>query len=128
MLHVIDLEALGKYAEIKDAIWGSLMKEFGNPANLDDFLAIPMDMLLDGLKAFEYKERADSDPETLSLVQIGRISKWKVAKPDPVSAPSAKSAASDASIKLAHIVNDTPEGYIIRPNNGDMAKLLLQPL
>ena len=48
-----------------------------------------------------------------------------MAKSDPVSSPAANSAASDASIKLAHIVNDTLEGYVIRPNNGDMTKLLL---
>ena len=71
MLQVTDLVALGKYAEVRDVMWASLLKVMGNPDNLDDFLAIPKDMLLDGLKAFEFKKGA----ETLTLVHIGRISK-----------------------------------------------------
>ena len=102
---------------------------FGNPDNLDDFLAIPKDMLLDGLKAFEFKERADAAPETFSLVQIGRISKWqditRSAKPDPVSSPAVITSIKDASILLKHVVNDTLEGYVTRPTNDDMTKLLL---
>ena len=104
MLQVTDLATLG----------ASLLQVFGNPDNLDDFLAIPKDMLLDGLKAFEFKVRADAAPETLTLVQIGRISKWQntapSAKPDPVSSPVVKTSVTDASIKLAHVVNDTLEG------------------
>ena len=57
MVLIADLVSLGKYADVND--------------NFDDFLAIPKDMLLDGLKAFEFKEGA----ETLTLVHIGRISK-----------------------------------------------------
>ena len=75
MLQVTDLVTLGKYAVVKDDMWASLLQVFGNPDNLDDFLAIPKDMLLDGLETFEFKERADAAPETFSLVQIGRISK-----------------------------------------------------
>ena len=112
---------LGKYAEIRDVMWVALLKIVGNHDNLDDFLAIPKDMLLDGLKAFDFKERVDSDSETLSLVQLGRISKWQSAKPDPVSSPAGKPSVSDASIKLAHIGNDTLEGYVTRPGNDDMA-------
>ena len=71
MLQITDLVSLGKYADVKDNMWVALMSVMGNLDNLDDFLAIPKDMLLDGLKAFEFKEGA----ETLTLVQIGRISK-----------------------------------------------------
>jgi hypothetical protein len=129
MLQVTDLVTLGKYAVVKDDMWASLLQVFGNPDNLDDFLAIPKDMLLDGLKAFEFKERADAAPETFSLVQIGRISKWqditRSAKPDPVSPPAVTTSIKDASILLKHVVNDTLEGYVTRPNNDDMTKLLL---
>ena len=47
------------------------------PCNLDDFLAIPKDMLLDGLKAFGFKESDSSATETLTVVQIRRISIWQ---------------------------------------------------
>ncbi len=73
MLQVTDLVTLGKYAVVKDEMWASLLHVMGDPDNLDDSLAIPKDMLLDGLKAFEFKERVDSVPETLTLVQMGRI-------------------------------------------------------
>ena len=129
MFQVTDLATLGKYAVVKDDMWASLLHVFGNPDNLDDFLAIPKDMLLDGLKAFEFKVRVDAVPETFSLVQIGRISKWqditRSAKPDPVSTPAVTTSIKDASILLKHVVNDTLEGYVTRPTNDDMTKLLL---
>ena len=77
MRHVTDLVSLGKYAEVKDIMWVALLKVFGNPDNLDDFLANPKDMLLDGLKAYEFKEGVSAATETLTLFQIGRISNGK---------------------------------------------------
>ncbi len=56
MLQITDLVSLGKYADVKANTWVALMSVMGNPENFDDFLAIPKDMLLDWLNAFEFKE------------------------------------------------------------------------
>ena len=56
MFQVTDLVALGKYAEVRDTMWASLLSVVENRDNLDDFLAIPKDMLLGGLIAFESRK------------------------------------------------------------------------
>ena len=72
---VTDLSSLGKFANISDPVWTHLLDTLGKPVNLDDFYAIPTDMLLDGLKAFEFKASDEAPTIKLTLVQIGRLSK-----------------------------------------------------
>ena len=72
---VKDLETLGKFAKVEDVVWSHLLNKMGMPANLDDFYAIPTEMLLEGFKAFKYQASNESPTITLTLVQIGRLSK-----------------------------------------------------
>ena len=124
---ILDLSSLGKRAQIRDAAWVALMTILGGPADLEDFYAIPKEMLLAGLQAFEFKPDADQPGEKLTLVQIGRLSQCydtrPSAKPDPVS--SLAKTTHDAAVQLKHVVNESMEGFVKRPDSDDMTKLLL---
>ena len=124
---ILDLSSLGKRAQIRDAAWIALMTILGGPADLEDFYAIPKEMLLAGLQAFEFKPDADQPGEKLTLVQIGRLSQCydtrPSAKPDPVS--SLANTTHDAAVQLKHVVNESMEGFVKRPDSDDMTKLLL---
>ena len=105
------------------------MNSIGSPTSLDDFIAIPKDMLLEGLKGFEFKNGSE-DPVKLTPVQIGKLAKsystLSSASCGPAAAPPLPKhpPVADAAVKLAHVVNESLEGFVHRASNEDMTKLL----
>ena len=95
--------------------------KLGKPAGLDDLVSMPKDMLIDELNGFTLE---GEDPVKLTPVQVGRLVKCydKIVAGAAVVAVDASPPAKDTkptipetSVKLAHIVNETLDGYVTRP-------------
>ena len=95
----------------------SLRDSIGMPTNLDDFIAALTYMLLDGLRAVEFKPGSEA-PVKLTLVQIGKLAKsystLTSASCSPAAAlpPPKLPSVADATVKLVHVDNETLEGFI----------------
>ena len=139
------MAAISSLAEFATAVametaqWTKLLTELGNPTDLDELVCIPKDILIKCVSDFEFVE--GDDTKKMSPVQVGRFAKnydiinMKVSKDPPTAGPeppsggkkpdTAKTDISETAVKLAHIINETLDGYVIRPKNEEYNRLLL---
>jgi hypothetical protein len=133
MAVVTCLADIAEKVKIDEAPWKAFLVLLGDPADPEELAGIPKDMFIKYVTDFEFKVAENA--HKLTPVQVGRMSKCYDAISDkltkgpfavgPVpSTGAAKTDVPETAVKLAHIMNEALEGYVIRPSNEVVNKLL----
>ena len=117
-------------AGLLDVAENGLKTTPGDPVTVADVKNIPKEVHVPALMAYEWDDSGTK--KKLSPVQIGRLCEGVTKFRDGSGVPPAGSGVPDAAgnakieqgVKLAHIVNETLDGYVVWPSNDTMTKLL----